>query len=452
MMQLLDLLMRLIPHPLTYNLVGSVQREASLLLHRHLHVYIHSSPHYIFAFLFMYPLSVTFSFFFHLINHFYSTFNQEKISILLDLSSPNLIFFYLILCQSFLHLSKSCLFLLKIYLSEKPTTKPIFYLLGVTLEPTPQSYLLGTLQPPYNCFLPLFCQNSQIFNKYQIVSFFFYSSLNILSLLHHLFHLNHHSLSSHRNVSLIGCLWLFMILYLVYLSSIDTSNYPIGSLILFPLSLSKKGPKPFFAPVSCPCLFSLSLAPLFDFEDVKTSPQSLKVILVEGKFLPPYSPFLNLIEYSFTQSGCTLWCSIHVTILKAHGRVIRRDCYHGQTRICTIWTNNNYVAREVFLDWEWNTGHVKAGLGNLMAQPGMARNLVLGKVVERNNYVRMLESNLVFPSRHLTCFDIKFGMTRVRIDGLLEICFTISNEYPGLFSKYFWKLLASYTTHSVSMS
>ncbi|KNZ51311.1 hypothetical protein VP01_3g2 [Puccinia sorghi] len=35
-------------------------------------------------------------------------------------------------------------------------------------------------------------------------------------------------------------------LYLVYLSSIDTSKLHIGSLIHFPLSLSKKGPKPFF--------------------------------------------------------------------------------------------------------------------------------------------------------------------------------------------------------------
>jgi len=27
----------------------------------------------------------------------------------------------------------------------------------------------------------------------------------------------------------------------------------------------------------------------------------------------------------------------------------------------TIWMDNNYMDREVWLDWEWNPGHVKAG-------------------------------------------------------------------------------------------
>ena len=27
----------------------------------------------------------------------------------------------------------------------------------------------------------------------------------------------------------------------------------------------------------------------------------------------------------------------------------------------TIWMYNNYMDKEVWLDWEWNPGHVKAG-------------------------------------------------------------------------------------------
>ncbi|KNZ44225.1 putative signal peptide protein [Puccinia sorghi] len=53
---------------------------------------------------------------------------------------------------------------------------------------------------------------------------------------------------------------------------------------------------------------------------------------------------------------------ICITMPKAHGRGIRRKCYHGQARICTIWMNNNYMDRELSLNWEWNAGHFKAEL------------------------------------------------------------------------------------------
>ena len=69
-----------------------------------------------------------------------------------------------------------------------------------------------------------------------------------------------------------------------------------------------------------------------------------------------------------------VWCFICVKMQKALGRGIvsrlvhakdilykMRKCYHDWARIYTTWTDNKYVDREVWLDWEWNAGFVKAG-------------------------------------------------------------------------------------------
>ena len=80
----------------------------------------------------------------------------------------------------------------------------------------------------------------------------------------------------------------------------------------------------------------------------------------------------------------------------------RRKCYHVWARICTIWKDNNYMDREVWLDWEWNPGHVKAGwlyvstrnwtedvprLGNFVSLPGMEHRS--GSVIRVRSFVRV---------------------------------------------------------------
>ena len=56
---------------------------------------------------------------------------------------------------------------------------------------------------------------------------------------------------------------------------------------------------------------------------------------------------------------------MHKTVFSREGSVIMAGLgyiQYGWTIITwTIWMDNNYMDREVWLDWEWNPGHVKAG-------------------------------------------------------------------------------------------
>ena len=103
-----------------------------------------------------------------------------------------------------------------------------------------------------------------------------------------------------------------------------------------------------------------------------------------------------------------LWAyeCMHMTVFTRGGSVIMAGLgyiQYGWTIITwTIWMYNNYMDKEVWLDWEWNPGHVKAGwlyvstrnwtedvprLGNFVSLPGMEHRS--GSVIRVRSFVRV---------------------------------------------------------------
>ncbi|KNZ46197.1 hypothetical protein VP01_747g3 [Puccinia sorghi] len=88
-------------------------------------------------------------------------------------------------------------------------------------------------------------------------------------------------------------------------------------------------------------------------------------------------------------AASSLHCGVPFVLQFQKHMVERRKCDHSQAMIFTIWTNNNYMDREVSLNWEWNTGSVKANHMEEVLRKCYHGQASIFTIWMNNNYIDM---------------------------------------------------------------